>query len=342
MKYSKLFNNVFVKIIIFSTTIFIFFISCNINFKPIAFGPRDVINVVTDSSVWNSYRSSLEEILWDTRYYPSFEHVFDLEFTPSENFWEKRTDFWRRHNILIISTDDTASSTYNIVKNHISDGFGIYVFKDLWASPQIVMMLIVEENKFDDFLKENSTEIFNTFFDDVSDRLFYILYKDGDQYQEIIYDLFKADYNFSIKFPHYYVISGRSGTEDSGYVIGVQHMRSGTHNAISRYISVIWKTDPDFLPSFDNITKWRDSFASTYFEGDKLILKDSISDSLGLKFEGLWQNPEQGAGGPWRGWIIIHNDIVYLVETHVFSPGNKKSFYLEELRLIAGTFQILE
>lgn len=306
-----------------------------------AFGPRDVVNVVMDEQLWEIYGHQVKNILWDTRYYPSFEHVFDVEYSHPERFRENRTDYFRRHYLLIISTDDTQSPSYKIIREQIPDSFGLFHFDDLWASPQKVVMIIQPESELKEFIEEHQQEIFDLMFQSASNRLYYMLYKQGDQYQQKLQQELISQYEFNLKLPSYYVVAQKFGIADSGAVISVQHMRSGSHNAVSRYFAVFWRTDPDYEFDLDSFTDYRNQLAEVYFDNDILTVNDTYTDSLGLCIEGIWQNPDQGQGGPWRGWIVKDQDRIFLIETHVFSPGNKKTFYLEELKIIANTFEAL-
>jgi len=317
----------------------IYLYSCS-NYQASAFGERDVIDVIIDDSIYIENKYIIEEILWNTRYYPSFEHVFDINLVDAEKFWEKRTDYWRRHNLLIISDKNPNSPIYDIVKDVVGEEEGIFFYKNLWANPQIVCFIIKEKNKLNEFLKDNSDQIFNGFFNSLSERIEYMLYK--GEYQIAVEDFMQDKYNLSIKLPLYYLIADTGGNQDSGYFIAVQHMRSGTHNAVSRYISVFWEIDTNQNINLENIENWRNNLSKLHFINDVLKISDSSEDSLGIVYEGIWQNSSLQGGGPWRGWIQKDEDRIILIETHLFAPGNKKSFYFEELRLIAKTFSNIQ
>lgn len=318
--------------------IFILF-GCS-NYQPTAFGARDVIDVITDDSLYNENKSIINEILWNTKYYPSFEHVFDINLVDAEKFWDKRTDYWRRHNLLIISDGNTSSPVYDIIKDVVGEEEGIFFYKNLWAKPQIVCFIIKEKNNLKEFMRNNSDEIFNGFFNSISERIEYMLY--GGDYKIAVEDYMKYKYNLSIKLPLYYQIADSGGNSDSGYFISVQHMRSGTHNSVSRYVSIFWELDTNQNINMSDIENWRNDLAKSHFINDILKISDSSEDLLGIVYEGIWQNDSLQGGGPWRGWIKKDKNRIVLIETHLFAPGNKKSFYLEELRLIANTFSNIQ
>ncbi|MBN1619783.1 DUF4837 family protein [candidate division WOR-3 bacterium] len=320
--------------------IFFFLFSCGNGYRPHAFGPRDMVEVVTDTLTWRICSGAVKEALWDTRYYPSFEHVFDIEYVSPENFWEKRTDYWRRHNILFIVTPENREVMKEIVKDRFDTAEDIQHKKDVWASPQIVLIIEKNTDELSKFIEENSDDIFGLFFGAVSERIEFMLYSGG--YQEKLSLALKAGYGFDIKMPYYYVVADSQGSVGNGHVISVQHMRSGTDNALSRYVTLFWFETPEKIELSGEAFKiLRDTFSSVYFRGDYCIVEDSGSDEIGRWFEGLWQNSEKGIGGPFKTWTVSEGGRTFLIDVHLFAPGNKKSFYLEELRQIAKTFKMM-
>ncbi|MBN2362987.1 DUF4837 family protein [candidate division WOR-3 bacterium] len=313
---------------------------CSQGYKPHAFGPRDMVEVVTDTLTWRICSGTVKNILWDMRYYPSFEHVFDMEYISPEKFWEKRTDYWRRHNLIFIITPQNREEIRRIIGGKIMLEEGIQSAEDVWASPQLVVVIEKDTNGLVELIENNSENIFSLFFEAASERIEYMIYAGG--YQENLSLALRAGYGFDIKMPYYYVVADSQGSPQKGHVITVQHMRSGTDNALSRYVILFWFNDSNqTILTEETFPLLRDNFAAAFLGGDSCDVKNFGSDEMGYWFEGIWQNSEKGIGGPFKSWVVSENGRTFILDVHLFAPGNKKSFYLEELRLIVKTFKMI-
>ncbi|MBN1151010.1 DUF4837 family protein [candidate division WOR-3 bacterium] len=328
------------KICLFPVVLGGFLFSCSGNYRPHAFGPRDIVQVVTDSTTWELCQNEVKEVLWDTRYYPSFEHVFDIEWVSPDLFWEEKTDYWRRHNILFIVTPENREEMWNLFREKIQPTTELESFQDVWASPQLIIVLKSDTSSVAGLVEENGEEIFQSFYRASSERIEYMIYAGG--YQENLSLATRAQFGFDVMMPYYYVVADSQGSVEKGHLISVQHMRSGTDNAVSRYVSFFWFEDSSGeIPDAETFKLFRDNISEAFFEGDSCVVESYGEDDIGCFYSGLWQNSRKSIGGPFKSWILSEKGRIFVIDVHLFAPGNKKSFYLEELRLIAKTFKTI-
>jgi hypothetical protein len=111
-------------------------------------------------------------------------------------------------------------------------------------------------------------------------------------------------------------------------------------------LSIYWEDSSNQQFTKEYAVKLREKLGKIYLEGD-FVLDTLLYESYGvfnsypsIKLCGVWQNEEKIMGGPFRSYMFFGKGKLYFVDLHVFAPGEKKWFLLEQLESIATTFRI--
>lgn len=318
---------------LFSTSILFFLLGCTPEYKPHhAVGKHTEVIVISEPQIYSEVESLLVETLERVIYTPTTERIFDItHITPSEF-----TDFLYRKNCLIIGLIGDAlidSILSPSSKQKLMRG-AEYLFgsTDLFASGQCVLVVAGPTvYKLKDIIMANLELIFNYFSESVRRRLKEELYKDG--FQEALSQNLRSRYGFSISVPAGWKVAN----DEFGFV-------AFRRNQPDRIISIYWEARPHIELDKAVAIRIRDKIGAKYYDGD--YVEDGLTKFYWVNFhniitgklDGIWQNDENVTGGPFRTYFFWHGGRFYVIDFHVFAPGEKKWMWLQQLELIADTF----
>jgi hypothetical protein len=320
-----------------------FFSSCD--YKPASFGDFEKIVVFADSTLFKQVQPELEQIFDQFVYTPHSERSFYLDLQPLKMLDTYQT----RRNILFMGSLDGQDHVSEFIKSALSpqaqksveDGDVFEIFKEnLFATEQEVIFFLASDVRM---LKKNLSDRKDIIFDRLNTsyfrRLKNAMFLKGEQF-------FMEDYLVS----------------EYGWKIRVQHDYEMVKEADDK--SFVWfrRLNPDrcfFVYRFpfknlDDEGEWlysmRDSLATIYFEADSIDKDDTyiqIVEFLGKeskKLTGIWQNHKHYIGGPFRTYAFADENqkYMYLIDISATAPGLRKKHYLDQLEVMANTFQFVD
>lgn len=301
------------------------------------------IRVVADSSLWQQTEPIVREIFERVEYNPQPEKVFQIIKANVNNFK-------RFKNILFLSTLDAQdeiskninASVTNEIKSKIASGNFIFITKNEWANPQIVMFLIGSDlpslkNKID----EKRAEIFFQ-FDDYWNKFHeanLFKYKEQVDFEKHLL----KNYGWMLRVPIDFKPQIQSASDRF-----VMFKRQPP----SRWLAIYWieAIDPGIITKDWCIAK-RDEIGKKFYENEVVEQKyqEVIAEEViflnrrALQLKGLWKNEEKVAGGPFRLYCFFDapTERIYFIDMHVFSPDIRlrKMHYLRQMDIVARTFK---
>jgi len=300
-------------------------------------GKKTEIITVCDEITYNLIEKSLDSSLFRVIYTPTKEYIFSVQVVHPDKF----SLYQYRRNIFIVGKLGTPlidSLLAPEAKEQVASNRA-YIFgkEDLYAKGQSVLIVAAPQSEMlPQIIESDGNNIFNYFAEGVRKRLKNDLYEDG--YQENIAEDFRIRYRFSIRIP-----PGWQLVEEDARSRFVKFMRRPP----DRVISIYWEDKPrDFLTKEEAISI-RNNIGKNYYEGD--FVDNERTEFYFVKFhgitaqklDGIWQNDEKVMGGPFISYLLSAHNKFYLIDMHVFAPGEKKWYWLQQLELIADTFEAL-
>jgi len=293
--------------------------------------PTEVI-VISKAEVYSEVESLLVQTLERTIYTPTTEHIFNIKQITPDEF----PKFRYRKNCLILGFIGDALIDSVLApasrKKLLSGESYVFGSEGLFVSGQCVLVIAGPTlHKLKEVVHNNSELIFNYFAEAVRKRIEVALYKDG--YQEALSQKLHSEYGFSIKIPKNWVIAN----EEFGFVEFIHHRPD-------RIISIYWEASPGVELNKTQAIGIRDKLGREYYDGDyveKELTNFYWVEFQGIrtgKLDGIWQNEEKVMGGPFRTYFFWKEGRFYVIDFHIFAPGEKKWKWLQQLEVICGTF----
>jgi len=303
--------------------------------SPRAGGKKTEIITVCDETTYNLIEKLLDSSLLRIIYTPTKEYIFSIKVVSPDKF----PIYQYRRNIFIVGKLDTPlidSLLAPEAREQVASNKA-YIFgkEDLYARGQSVLIVAAPKSEMlPQIIESDSDLVFNYFAEGIRKRLKNDLYEDG--YQEDIAERFRVRYRFSIHIP-----PGWQFVKEDAKGRFVKFMR----HYPDRVISIYWENKPkDFLTNEEAISI-RDDIGKNYYEGD--FIDNTRTEFYFVKFhgitaqklDGIWQNNEKVMGGPFISYLFSAHNKFYLIDMHVFAPGEKKWYWLQQLELIVDTFE---
>ncbi|HID40381.1 MAG TPA: DUF4837 family protein [Calditrichaeota bacterium] len=323
--------------------IFLIAVSCNL--RPTTMGYQYRIFVLADSLVWENVKDDVSATFEKLIYTPHTEKSFQVHRISLKQL----TDYRMRMNIFLIGVADAQDETDDYIRKILPDDFKkkveegtlFYAFQDgLFAGDQI--NLILYARNIEDF-KQNfrltKDEIFKTFQRKYYKRLYKGMYEKGEQTD--LNDFLAKNYGFRIRVQHDYFIAVQDADDHFVWLRRTQP---------DRWLSV-WNMKGDSSLLEENpLYDVRDRMTKKYYEGDKVVREDSylinedFNGQTTKKIIGLWRNDSLLVGGPFRTYIIHEpqDSLIWFVDIAVMAPGKLKKPFLDQLEVMAHTFEIIK
>jgi len=320
---------------------FILFLGCSLN--PQSSGNLDEIIVFADSSDWKDYKEPLAAVFG--REYPT--PVMEAEYILS---WQPARDIERfKHakNIFFVSRLNSNASVSTIVKNSLSQdiidnvdsGKLFYIPKhDPWASSQYVLFLLApDKNELIDRIQKYGDIIYEDF-----EKAYYKRYKEeiyrryeNKDLEEYLIDHFP----FRVRIPSDYFIADESLEHNYVWIRRIDPDRS---------LMVHWVPLTDSMQvNYRWVIQERNRIAEMIFESDIVVEEETQIKTVkfnrwqALRLEGTWKNPIHFVGGPFRNITFIDNEsrLIFMIDFYVQAIGERKKMFLDQLDIMAHTFQ---
>jgi hypothetical protein len=314
------------------------------DYKPASFGDFEKIVVFADSTIYNQVQTELEQTFDQFIYTPHSEKSFYLDNQPLEMLGTYQT----RRNLLFLGLFDGQDQVSEFVKNILSpqvrksveNGEVFEIFREnLFATEQEVMFLPARDIGM---LKKNLSDrkdiIFNRLNSSYFRRLKNAMFLKGEIF--VIEDYLEREYGWKVRVQHDYQIVKE--VEDKSFV-WFRRLNPDRCLFIYRFPFKTLDDEGNWL------YRTRDSLATVYFEGDSIDKEDTYIQIVEFggrkakKLTGIWQNHKHYIGGPFRTFAFTDDNekYIYLIDLSTTAPGHRKKPYLDQLEVMANTFQFV-
>lgn len=313
---------------------------------PEGIGSDHEIVVIADPLDWPKYERIIEETFEKEVVTPQVEKVFTVRKADPGEF-----DFYSKFkNLVLLASLDSGGETAKLIKrllgpeaerSVLTGNNYTFVKKNLWAKGQIVMILTSRDDRvLIGKLEENSKAIFNIMEGYLNRRIEAWLY--GKSEQKRLEKRLLEKYGWTLRIPNGYRLAEEVSEERFVWFQKSQP---------DRWLFVCWEDvdDSSFL-SKDRCLRKREEVAAKFYQGDRVVggytsvEKTSFLKREAIKIEGLWENRNLMAGGPFRTYCFHDPNTrgFYMVDVALFAPGVPKEPYLRQLDIIAHTFRTTE
>ena len=301
---------------------------------PVITGKAGEVVIVVNKDEYPATTKELKEIFTqDYPMLPQSEPIFTAVPIPHSAF---SSIFKTHRNLLFI----------NIKKDLPKDSTGIYVKKNVWAAPQLIIQAYApSDTAMARLLKQKSNFIINLINDWEIKRI-------TDTYKKIqskevlakienkfhVYLAVPKGYNINIDTTDFLWISRETVEMSQGLFI----------------YSYPYKDTSDFNP--DSLIAKRDEFLKKFIKGPTFgswmstekRVKPEVNryvknGKFYVKMRGLWKVENDYMGGPFVSVSTLSADKsrIITVEGYVYAPKYKKREYVRQLEAILSTLQIL-
>ena len=314
------------------------------DYEPSSFGDFEKIYVFADSTLYDQVKPELGLTFDQFVYTPHSERSFYLDLQPLSMLETYQT----RRNLLFIGLLNGRDEVSKFVTQALSEnvqstirsGKVFEIFKsDLFATDQEVMFFTATDIAN---LKKNLSDrkdiIFNRLNTSYFQRLEKAMFLQGEQLE--VEDYLAGQYGWKIRVQYDYEIVKE--TDDNRF-IWFRRLNPDRCLFIYRFP----------YKNFDDEGRWifqiRDSLTKVYFEGDSIDREDTYIQYINFhgmdakKLIGVWQNRKYYIGGPFRTYAFADQDkkYMYLIDISVTAPGRRKKPYLDQLEVLANSFQFV-
>lgn len=297
-------------------------------------GSQTEIIVFADREIYHLVQDGLSSTLARELFLPTREEVFTLIPKSSAEL----SLYNRRRNLLFIGIignpliDNLLSESAR--RDVVESGGGVFGEKDVYARSQSVCVVTArDKDELIRVVSEKADEIFSFFLSAVKERIEETLYSDG--YQKDLAERLLLSYHFSLNLPYGWRI------EEHGEKRVIKIYRRFPY----RFITIYWEYSPREALNYEEIYDIRDNIFSMLGEEDRVdremtrLFNVQFQGIEAQKLDGIWENDKHVMGGPFRTYIFSTDHAFYFLDMHLFAPGEKKWFALEQLETIISTWQ---
>lgn len=313
--------------------------------KVTAMGYPNRIFVFADSTLWSEAEDDFRAVFEKEVATPHAENRFHVTWKPLEDL----NTFKDRLNLFFLGIENEDTPVNNYVKGSLPQEFrdGVqkgemfYFFADdLFARDQIGSFMYAKDRaSFKRHFNRTKKDIYNRFEQKYFTRLKKEMYAQGEQ--KDLEKILASNYGWKVRVQHDYFIANQDKEEHYVWLRRIQP---------NRWLSV-WKVKGDSsLIQRDSLIHLRNRMTETYYEGDTVEEGDTFislatlgDDREAIKLTGLWRNDSLLVGGPFRMYGVYDEmeQALYLIDIAVMAPGQMKMPFLDQLEVIAGTFEIV-
>jgi hypothetical protein len=318
-------------------------LSCD--YKPASYGDFAKVIVFADSTLYTQVLPELEQTFDQFLYTPHSEKSFYLDLQPLELIDTYET----RRNLLfmgLINGKDRVSKFLDNalsakIKKRVENSEIFEIFQDnLFATEQeVIFLTAVDPQMLKQQLSDRKDIIFNRLHESYMRRMQNAMFLKGEQF--VLEEYLIKEYGWKIRIQHDYRIVKES--KDKNFV---WFRRLNPDRSLFVYRFPYKKSDDE--------RKWlyhmRDSLTTVHFEADSIDNEDTYLQIVPFrgqptpKLTGVWQNHRHYIGGPFRTYVFADSTktYMYLIDISVTAPGERKKPYLDQLDIMANTFQFVD
>jgi len=325
--------------------ILLFLLVFGCEYKPASFGDFEKIVVFADSTLYNQMLTELEQTFDQFLYTPHSEKSFYLDLQPLALLDTYQT----RRNLLfmgLLDGQDAVSKFMNTalsaqIKESVAKGQIFEIFQsDIFATEQEVIFLpAVDIQTLKNRISDRKDIIFDKLDKSYMRRLENAMFLKGEQI--VIEDYLSEEYGWKIKVQHDYRIVKE--TDDRNFV---WFRRLNPDRSLFVYRFPYKNLDDEGAWLYN----MRDSLTTVHFEADSIEKDDSYIQLVQFrgkeikKLTGIWQNHTHYIGGPFRTYAFADSSktYMYLIDMSVTAPGERKKPYLDQLDVMANSFQFVD
>jgi hypothetical protein len=315
------------------------------DYKPASYGDFEKIVVFADSTLYNQVQTELEQTFDQFLYTPHSEKSFYLDLQPLTLIDTYQT----RRNLLfmgLIDGKDEVSEFINgalslQIKERVVNGDIFEIFQEnLFSSEQEVIFLpAVNAQMLKKHLSERKDIIFDRLDKSYMRRMQNAMYLKGEQLY--IEEYLSEEYGWKIRVQHDYRIVKEA--DDKSFV-WFRRLNPDRNLFIYRFPYRKLDVEGNWLYNM------RDSLTTVHFEADSIDKEDTFLRLVQFrgketkKLTGIWQNHQHYLGGPFRTYAFADSTeaYMYLIDVSVTAPGERKKAYLDQLDIMANTFQFVD
>jgi hypothetical protein len=317
--------------------------------KPKALGVPNQITVISEEDLWDGATGDSLRFYLESVYpvLPRPEPLFDVRyFTPLEITAEKLRRELRTF-LICVSTQDTASRSYKMVKHHLgedalsTDKISLKMTRDKWATDQIILYLIAPNEQA---LAASVSHYFPSITEQVNkhDRkqIYSKTYLQGksDQVIKRVSEVF----GINMDVPRDFQIA----LEEEDMMWLRKDFEDITVNLLIKRLAY---TDQDQFTK-DQIKMIRDKIGHDYVSSTSdssymvtndedlpmYVFQRAVNGNFAMEARGIWEMENDFMGGPFLSYLIqlpSKNELLF-VDGFVLAPGQKKRNIMQEIELI--------
>ena len=297
---------------------------------------RDKVAYIIDESAIN-FAPLVENALNDTFYDPMPDAVFDVDgFTPAQFQLDAGYPF-----VFILTAPQLTS--YAFFKIAFGDkGPGIYSKENVFSEGDFVIGVCAPGPELlEAFMKKYSTQVkrmlYNAYMKHLK-KLVYFAGKNDWMKKEIV-----KKYGISLDVP-----AGWTYIKLKDTIMKFDDIFGITKHYPERFMFFYHRPDIRYFDE-DLLIKIRDSIASLYYGGDKVVKSSVKTDSMqflgkynALVLTGAWQDPKEYVGGPFRTIAFISDRGFYMIDMGVYAPEKRRKVqYLLRMQIFASSMRFL-
>ncbi|MFQ5706988.1 MAG: DUF4837 family protein [bacterium] len=313
--------------------------------KPVSFGSDTDLFVVADSSDWQFMESTLKDVFTKTIQTPQPESVFAVHWVPAQQF----NDFATRKNLVILGAlHSSGEMTKKInamltpeVRTRVESGQE-YVFTktDPWAKQQILLVLVSNSlEKLRDKMESNKKALYDILHQRLIEKTKREMFSELEQ-EDIELKLLRK-YGWTVRVQHDYIVNIERPQDR---FIMLRRSLPGRE----RWLFVHWieDGDPEMIDA-DWAINTRNRLTGKFYENDRINADYTHTEEIeflgrpALLTQGLWENVEKVAGGPFRNYCFydLATERIYMIDIAVFYPAGPKEPFLRQLDIMAHSFK---
>lgn len=319
------------------------FNGCNV--KPSTMGYQHRIFVVSDSLLWQQIGPQVEEVFERIIYTPHTEKTFYV--TPIT--LQKLNEFKSRMNVFFIGVEEPQSETTAYIKKMLpaqflkgmeTDSYFYLFARDMFARDQINLVMYAKDTlTFKQQLQKLKDDIYRSFEKKYYARLTESMFEQGEQ--EKLEQYLGEHYGWKVRMQHDYFIADQDVEQK---YVWLRRLHP------DRWLS-IWQAPADSsLLQKDSLIAIRNRMTRAHYQGDVIDPEDltvrqvDFNGQQATKLSGLWRNDSLLIGGPFRLYAIFDplEAQTYFIDMAVMAPGKLKKPFLDQLEVIAHSFQLVD
>lgn len=309
--------------------------------KPEVRGPEHWVIALGDTTELKQVEPLLRGAVERTISTPHRERIFEVHLFPADSL----PRFRHYKNLLIVGTLQAKGKAGEYISKLVGrartrvEQDSAYVFskRDAWVRGQLLVLFVSRDMETLRRRLENNGDILFRLFNDfaneqVARRMYAVL-----EQKEINEHLLKT-YGWMVRVQHDYFIA----LEKPGFVF-LRRMHP------ERWLFVLWEetNDPSRLTK-EWVLEKRAWVGREYYGGDTILDLDmqvrqvDFNGRFALQFDGIWENAQKIAGGPWRAYAFYDEPSgrLYLIDLAVFAPDHERKMpFLRQLDVMAHTFR---